>query len=118
MTPAADTDFWTHSSLNYLFAPFTVFQLYPIVALLPAAIFLLLAFQRFRKNENHKSTSRIAPELIAGFLWLGYAYWEYRVQLWAVNEIAPIRVDLLLIYPVLILISLWSLMRYLRSSRQ
>ena len=62
--------------------------------------------------------SRIIPELTAGFLWLGYAYWEYSVQIWAVDEIAPIRVDLLLICPVLILISLWSLMRYWRSSRQ
>jgi len=104
--------------MEYLFAPFTLFQLYPIMALLPAAIFLLLAFQRVRNNKSRQSTSGIVPELVAGLLWLGYAYWEYRVQIWAVDEIAPIRVDLLLIYPVLIFISLWSLIRYWRSSRR
>jgi hypothetical protein len=50
--------------------------------------------------------------LIAGWAWLAYAAWEWLVQ--ARTPGANIRVDLLVIWPVLVVLSLWAVYRALR----
>jgi formate hydrogenlyase subunit 3/multisubunit Na+/H+ antiporter MnhD subunit len=91
--------------MTYLFAPFVIFQLFPAAALLPAAG--LLALLLTRKNKLQRSS--VVPACLTALCWVGYGYWEYRVKIWALTEIAPIRVDLLLIYPVLAIMTFWSL---------
>jgi len=87
--------------MDYLFAPFIIFQLMPLSALTPA---LLLMFLLFRHSPN-PGERPLRLVMSCSLLWIAYAIWEYRVKIWAENEIAPIRVDLLLIYPVLTLLS-------------
>jgi hypothetical protein len=50
--------------------------------------------------------------LIAGGAWLAYAAWEWLVQ--ARTPEANIRADLLVIWPVLAILSLWAVYRALR----
>jgi formate hydrogenlyase subunit 3/multisubunit Na+/H+ antiporter MnhD subunit len=92
--------------MAYFFAPFVIFQLFPAAALLPAAG--LLAFLLTRKHKLQRSSVVLA--CLTALCWVGYGYWEYRVKIWALTESAPIRVDLLLIYPVLAIMTVWSLL--------
>ena len=50
--------------------------------------------------------------LVAAGAWLAYAAWEWLVQ--ARTPEANIRVDLLLIWPVLAILSMWAVFRALR----
>jgi hypothetical protein len=52
------------------------------------------------------------PLLVAAVAWGLYAAWEWLVQ-WKTPE-ANIRVDLLVIWPVLAILSAWALFRMLR----
>lgn len=52
------------------------------------------------------------PMLIAAVGWLLYAGWEWLVQVRTPD--ANIRVDLMLIWPVLVVLSLWGLYRLWR----
>lgn len=52
-----------------------------------------------------RSRSRVA--LVAAFLWLTYAGWEYAIR--RLNPDADIRVDLLVVYPALIVMTLAAL---------
>ena len=51
--------------------------------------------------------------LVAAAAWLAYAAWEWLVQ--ARTPEANIRVDLLVIWPVLAILSLWAVFRALRQ---
>lgn len=53
--------------------------------------------------------------LVAATAWTLYAIWEGLVQL--LTPEADIRVDLLLIWPVLAIVSLWSLLRAFQPTR-
>lgn len=53
---------------------------------------------------------------ITVFLLVVYAVWEIVVQIWAQNEdTAVIRVDLFIIYPILLILLLISLFQYIRK---
>ena len=54
------------------------------------------------------------PTLVAAIAWLLYAAWEWLLQ--ARTPDANIRVDLLLIWPVLALTSAWAIIRAFRSA--
>jgi hypothetical protein len=56
---------------------------------------------------------RFSPLLIASVAWGVYAAWEWLVQ--AKTPEANIRVDLLVIWPILAILSAWTLYRVLRS---
>lgn len=76
----------------------------PLASVLVAFAFLMLhAWRRsFRKRVP------VAP-LVAAGTWFAYAVWEMMIL--ALTPEANIRVDLLLIYPVLAALSLWALCR-------
>ena len=86
--------------MELLFLPLSVmgavFILVPMAAVVPAGIFLWL-FVRFKLKSS----------LVAGLLWLLYLPYEVgmKLRILCTGE-CNIRVDLLLIYPVLILVSL------------
>jgi hypothetical protein len=66
--------------------------------------FLLLSVGSHRRPNQ--------PLLIAGLGWLAYASWEWLILLRTPE--ANIRVDLLLIWPVLALLSAWAAVRLVR----
>lgn len=80
----------------------------PWLALVPAALFALL-YRRARRT------------LVAGVavLWLGYAVYEYAMhRRWLCSGECNIRVDLLLLYPVLIVASAAALIVAVRAMRR
>jgi hypothetical protein len=66
----------------------------------------------FKRGAGASPGSPARAILIAAVLWLLYAAWEGLV-LWRSPE-ADIRVDLLLIWPVLAIASAWGLYRLVR----
>jgi len=56
--------------------------------------------------------------LIAGIAWLIYAIYETRMYFWAKTVHAPIRVDLLIIAPVLYLLSIVGVVSWVIGERR
>jgi hypothetical protein len=59
---------------------------------------------------SHRRSSR--PLLIASLGWMGYAAWEWLIMVRTPE--ADIRVDLLIIWPALGLLSVWAVVRLAR----
>jgi hypothetical protein len=82
----------------------------PLVILTVAAVFLIgylaLRFKALRIARSPR------PLLMASSAWGLYAAWEWLVQIKTPE--ANIRVDLLVIWPVLAILSIWALFRTLR----
>ncbi len=100
--------------MEYLFAPFAVFQLLPVLTLVPAA---LLGWLQYRASKQQPGLKPRCLGYITSLLWLAYGIWEWRVQIWARTETAPIRVDLLLVYPLLAILTVWFLLALRRRGR-
>jgi hypothetical protein len=84
-----------------------IFIAYPVLALGLAAAFLLL-----------HAWSRQRLVLSAGLAWAMYSAYEYGMhQRWLCTGECNIRVDLLLIYPVLALLSLAAVVAAARAPR-
>lgn len=81
-------------------------QIILAVALTLLALYLLLLVMGWA------SSHRCRPLLIVALLWGAYAGWEWLVLIKTPE--ANIRVDLLLIWPLLALASLWALYRAIR----
>ena len=75
-----------------------------------ATLFLMTA--RVRRKTAHGSARKFKPSLFAATAWLLYAGWEWLVQVQTPE--ANIRVDLLVIWPALALLSAWALFRLVR----
>ncbi len=82
-----------------IFSPIGIVVSAPGVALLPAGAFLGGWMTCPRKVAS-------CGALIAGIAWLMYSVYETRMYFWAKTVHAPIRVDLLIIAPVLYLLSI------------
>jgi hypothetical protein len=91
--------------MKTLYYPINWFIERPYLAILPVLIFGFCYFS-FR-SRSATVARRIA--LTAAILWLLYANYEWRMFLWSKTVSAPIRVDLLLIAPVLYLATLAGL---------
>ena len=77
----------------------------PLLAIVPGLVFLALY-----------ARSRRGAILVAGIAWLAYAVYEVAMdQRWLCSGECNIRVDLLLIYPVLLLLSLFGLLAAARG---
>ena len=78
----------------------------PWLGLIPAALFLA---------AHRASRRRLA--LVAGLAWLVYVPYEYAMlRRWLCSGECNIRVDLLLVYPALVLISAAAAVAVLRSA--
>ena len=78
----------------------------PWLGLIPAALFLA---------AHRASGGRLA--LVAGLAWLVYVPYEYAMlRRWLCSGECNIRVDLLLVYPALVLISAAAAVAVLRSA--
>jgi hypothetical protein len=93
---------------NLLFAPIVLFVVHPerIAAIATLFIVMLLVL---RYGRGYWSCSLLWT---AGF-WAAFALWEWLLLKQEVN----IRVDLFLIYPLLVGITIWGLWAGLRSRR-
>lgn len=77
-----------------------------------AAAFAFLAGYLALRLTALGITRHARPLLIASIAWVLYAAWEWLVQIKTPE--ANIRVDLLVIWPVLVIVSAWALFRTLR----
>jgi hypothetical protein len=98
--------------LQVLFLPARVLHDRPALALLPAAALAAMAFAA-RARPRH------APAFLwpagTAVLWLAYAAYELRMRAWERTVTAPIRVDLLVVWPVLAIATLASAIAWLRG---
>ena len=100
--------------ITIFFFPIAVMVGYPFLALMPAGGFLGFYFwQRNRKNHTNfkKAYFRV---LLGGIVWLVFTIYEYRMYHWSKTVVAPIRVDLLLITPILYLFTIAALLAICR----
>lgn len=85
---------------------FGILVIFPWLALLPAVFFAYL----YRRSKRPMAT-------VAATCWALYSIYEFSMyQRWLCSGECNIRVDLILIYPVLIVLSIVALMRGLRSN--
>lgn len=89
--------------LDFIYAPFSVFVAYPATALVPAGLFALGLFI--------KKTSLTG---LASVLWVLYAGYETLMKFRVLcSGECNIRVDLLVLYPALFLVSLAAIVEFL-----
>ena len=92
-------------ALELLFLPVRFLHDRPLLALLPAAVLAAMAFAA-------RSLPRHAPAFLwpagTATLWVAYAVYELRMRDWERTVTAPVRVDLLLVWPVLAIATLAS----------
>ena len=82
----------------------------PLNVLAAAALFLAVYFAlRFSPLGAGRNPR---PLLVAAVAWMAYAAWEWLILLRTPE--ANIRVDLLIIWPALAILSAWTLFRSLR----
>jgi hypothetical protein len=88
-------------------SPLAVFLTWPALALVPAAGFVLL----YRASRRRAAAA-------AAVAWLAYAAYEYGMQRrWLCTGECNIRVDLLLAYPALLLVSVAAAVSAVRAIR-
>ena len=93
--------------MNPIFVVTNALVEWPFLALLPAGAFFLL----YRRH-------RVRGVLVAGIAWLIYCLYEYGMWLGLLcSGECNIRVDLLLIFPLLIILSAVGVFKAARSSR-
>ncbi len=81
---------------DLFYLPIRIFVAVPLLALAPAMAF---AVCYWRRRKRH-GTGGIAI-LIGAIVWAAYAIYESYMHAWAQTVVAPIRVDLLIITPML-----------------
>ena len=94
-----------------IFSPIGIVVSAPGVALVPAGVFLGGWLISSRKAAS-------SGALVAGIAWLIYTIYETRMYFWAETVHAPIRVDLLIIAPVLYLLSIVGVVSWIVSWRR
>lgn len=84
----------------------------PASILVVAGLFFLahVVFKRL-------SGSKDAPLLVPAVCWAVYGAWEFAMMRWGPppNPAAEIRFDLLLIWPILLVLSIWFVIQAYRS---
>jgi len=101
--------------VEILFLPFIVFIFAPPLALLPAVL-LAGCFKRHRAQLTRSGRKWV---LAGAGSWLAYAIYEWAVWVWSKGVTAPIRIDLLLIAPLLYVLTFLAIRRcwWARSKR-
>ena len=85
----------------------------PLHILYIALILAILSLLLRRFSQNAQAAHAL---LVAAIGWLAYAGWEWWVT--AKTPEANIRIDLLLIWPVVALLTLWAIFRLMRPSKR
>ena len=107
-------DLWREGLLFMLLRPMSCFVDRPLLALLPAGVFIgIWALVRAALRGRHRWI-HIALWSAAS-AWLLYAVYEWRMDQWERTVTAPIRVDMLLVAPILEFFSLVGLVAVWRG---
>lgn len=88
--------------LEIIFLPIVVLISLPGTALIPGITFIVLYFVRRRKIAGKSRLIVVGTSIV----WLIYGIYETKMYFWMKTVVAPIRVDLLLIVPVLYLLAI------------
>lgn len=83
--------------MEILFAPMQPVLVFPPLAFLPSIVFV---FYFYRHRPHLNLPTRLAL-LVPATLWVLYGGYEIRMYYWSQTVSAPIRIDLLLIVPLL-----------------
>ncbi len=83
--------------IDLLFVPMMPVLIFPALAFIPSIAFFVY-FYRYRPRLNLPTKMAL---LIPATLWMLYAVYEIRMFYWSQTVSAPIRIDLLLIVPLL-----------------
>ncbi len=86
--------------IELLFAPMLPILIFPPLAFIPSTAFFSY-FYRYRPRLNRPTTLAL---LVPATLWMVYGVYETRMFYWSQTVSAPIRIDLLLIVPLLYLL--------------
>lgn len=95
--------------MNYLTS---IFVLKPL-NILAIALLFLTCYLTMRRTLKVNLVSRTRMLLITTIAWGSYAGWELMVLI--MTPEANIRVDLLIIWPILAFLSIWSIFRLFRQ---
>lgn len=83
--------------MELLFLPMLIFLAVPYLAFVPAALFAA-CFWRGRKTRGGGVPRAVL--IVTAVVWVAYGIYEIRMYHWSKTVIAPIRVDLFLVAPV------------------
>jgi hypothetical protein len=90
---------------------------YPVLALVPAALFVAAYVQHRVRSGRGFRFSRFCV-LSAGITWLLYTVYEFAIQRELKPESVPIRVDLAVVYPALLAVTAAGVAAYLVGFRR
>lgn len=94
--------------MDFFYEKMSVFISYPFFALVPVAILLILAW------ISHKKIV-----FLIGMVWLAYVIYEYGMKLRILcSGECNIRIDLLIIYPILLLLFVLALLVFVRGLKK
>jgi hypothetical protein len=99
--------------LEILFFPIVLLASLPGTAMIPAAIFVGVYFKRRNRITKFGRILTICVTL----LWTVYGVYETGMYFWMKKVIAPIRVDLLLIIPILYLVTIVGTIALIKTKR-
>jgi len=98
--------------MDIILQPFAVFVWHPERSALVAVLFLVL-WLLVRSRRGRSTTRRAQALLIPAVAWGLYAVWEWALTHWSPE--ADIRVDLLVIIPLLLLATIIGIIMALRE---
>lgn len=91
--------------LFWFLTPLGLIVNYPLLALLPAAVFLAYYFVRRLAAEEPEARRQVRWSLFTGLAWFLYTFYELVMNEWSNTVSVPIRVDLVLVGPFLFLLT-------------
>jgi hypothetical protein len=98
--------------LRLLFAPIVLVHEAPVLAALPALAFAAMAWAA-------RSSPRTAPAFlwpaVTAAMWAASGFYEAHMREWERTVTAPIRVDLLALWPILLAASLVATVAFVRG---
>ena len=109
-----------NSVLSLLLAPISIFVDHPYLGLLPAALFLVYYLVRRPAAKSLRVPGLVRWSLFSGLCWLAYTIYEFQMQAWSRTVMGAIRVDLVLVAPILLILTvtaIWGCIRFERVAR-
>ncbi|MBI4056306.1 MAG: hypothetical protein HY399_02025 [Elusimicrobia bacterium] len=94
--------------------PLVLFLYFPPLAFVPAAIFMWLRFRLRKGTSNPPKTIWIGAATV---VWTLYGIYETKMYFWSQKVIAPIRLDLGFIAPVLYFLTITGIISYFKIKR-
>ena len=98
--------------LELLFFPIVLMASLPGTAIIPAVIFAVLYIKKRNRISKLGQIITIAVTLV----WTIYGMYEAGMYFWMKKVIAPIRVDLLLISPILYLVTIVGIITLIKTN--